>query len=163
MDADSSRKEQSDWRASLRDSLRSAPSDYEGRRAVLSDVSHAVRGEVAEALQATLNAHLRTMAHETYQEKQAIATWVNRELHELGLTIRCPRTGRPSILVADVRGPDDQQGRFRIEARDENGRTARTFCSTRLPDIELMEEPPRRENFASRPGSRRSAGSGKSR
>ncbi len=151
MGGDASEEDQTDWRDRLRRTLRAAPSDYAGRRAALLDASHFVRAEIAAALEPALNAHLRTLPHDAYEEKRALATWVNRELHEIGLTIRCPKTGRPSILVADVRaGGDDEKGRFRIEARDENGKTARTFCSTRLPDLELMEEPPRRENFASR-------------
>ena len=149
MGHDSNGEDQTDWRDRLRQKLSSAPTDYAGRRAALSDVSHSVRRQIAEALQPVLNAHVRTLPHETYEEKRMVASWVNRELHELGLTIRCPKTGTPSILVADLRsGDEDSKGRFRIEARDETGRTTRTYCSTRLPDLELMEEPPRRENFA---------------
>ncbi len=143
--------DQSDWHDKLRQFLRASSSKYADRRAVLLQIRHTIQSDIAEALQPAMNEHLRSAPHETYEEKQALATWVNRELHEIGLTIRCPKTGWPSILVADVRGSGhDAQGRFRIEARDEQGKTMRTYSSTRLPELDLMEEPPRRENFASR-------------
>jgi hypothetical protein len=105
---------------------------------------------LAETLAPVLNAQLQSLPQETYEQKRSLASWTNHELHQLGLTIKCPRTGKPAILLADLRSQDDDTGRFRLEVRGDGSRRVRTYCGAELPDLELMEEPPRRETFAGR-------------
>ena len=103
---------------------------------------------LAEQLQSRLNAHLKTVPQESYQEKQALASQVNRELRELGLSIRCPRTGLPAILIADVREPSEGSSRFRLEVATAEGGRRRTYTAATLPDLELMVDNPRCESLA---------------
>ncbi len=136
------------WQSRVAETVRGLPEGYADARVMAMALRQELVAALAAAVQPRLNAHLRSMPHETYGEKQALATWVNHELHnELGLAIRCPRTGRPAILIADTRDGKDVQGRFRLEVHDERGRKARTYTASALPDLELMADPPRRESF----------------
>jgi hypothetical protein len=125
---------------------------YQQVQAALANVRKQVQAAIAETLTPALNAHLDAQPQDTYSEKRHLASWVNHELHQLGLNIRCPLTGLPAILVADRRGDADEPSRFRLEVRDGTGRKRRTYCSQKLPVLDLVEEPPRRENFAARLG-----------
>lgn len=125
---------------------------YQKVQSALANVRKQVQSAIAETLAPALNAHLDSQPQNTYTEKRHLATWVNHELHQLGLNIRCPVTGMPAILVADRKGEADEPSRFRLEVRDGLGHKRRTYCSQRLPVLTLMEEPPRRENFATRLG-----------
>lgn len=125
---------------------------YQKVQSALASVRRQVQSAIAETLAPSLNVHLDSQPQDTYSEKRLVATWVNHELHQLGLTIRCPVTGLPAILVADRKGDADEPSRFRLEVRDGSGHKRRTYCSQRLPVLALMEEPPRRENFAARLG-----------
>jgi HEAT repeat protein len=105
--------------------------------------------EFAQRLTPLLNTHLRRAPQDTYIEKQAIASWVNAELRALGLAIRCPKTGRPAILIADIRSGGAETSRFRLEVVNENGRRERTFTTAHnLPELELIEDSPRLEGLA---------------
>jgi hypothetical protein len=137
------------WRQALRELFAKLPKNYPEATAAAEEIRHTFHTELAAAIQPPLNAHLKTMPRETYQEKQSLASWVNGELHNrLGLTIRCPLTGRQAILVADVRDSESQASRFRLEVH-EGRRKERTYTSTaKLPELELMEDPPRLESLA---------------
>jgi hypothetical protein len=100
---------------------------------------------LAKMLQPLLNKELSARPQETYSEKQALATWVNRRLKEIGLAIKCPKTGKPAIVLADVKHGGSDVSRFRIEIRDDAGKKVRTFTSRALPELNLMEDEPRRE------------------
>ena len=136
------------WRKVFGTLVASLPADYPGFTATAAEMDRCLRSEVAAALQSRLNAHLLSFPHETYAEKQEIASWVNEELRRLGLAIRCPKTGEPAILVADVQGGVDSPSRFRLEITDKDGRRARTFSSRNLPELELREDTVRPEPFA---------------
>jgi hypothetical protein len=107
--------------------------------------THVFRTRIAELLEGPLNDHLRSLPQETPSEKQALATWVNAQLRTLGLAVRCPKTGRPSALISDVKESGSRIGRFRTENRDENGLKVRPWTSTHLPLLELLEDDPRLE------------------
>lgn len=108
-----------------------------GRTAAMSK---AMREEFAEVAERPFNAAVQSRPHATLVEKQELATWINRELGEMGLTLRCPRSGLPSILQA-VPGHIEGAGRFRFNSVDETGRHFNHFTSTTLPDFQLMPDP----------------------
>lgn len=107
--------------------------------------THTFRAGLAELLDGPLNDHLKTLPQETPAEKQALASWLNAQLRPLGLAVRCPKTGRPSVLISDLKESGSHIGRFRTENRDENGAKVRPWTSTQLPVLELMEDLPRLE------------------
>lgn len=106
--------------------------------------SHEFRQQLAAELTPTLNAKIQAMPHETYEEKKNLAKWVNEELRRFDLAIKCPKTGEPSILLADV-GNKPEFGRFIIEHKNDDGKRVRSFTSAELPHLELIEANPRRE------------------
>lgn len=125
--------------------LSGCSTEYAARYSRLHELSHEFRSEVARQLQPTLNSELQKMPQDSYAEKQALASWVNGQLRELGLAVKCPKTGRPANLVADIKEAGSDVSRFRFEIRDENGKKARTLASRELPELELMEDEPRQE------------------
>ncbi len=111
---------------------------------VLSAAKESIIGWLTPAL----NVQLGRMPHVSYKEKQEAASWANHHLRELGLAIRCPKTGRPAILVADERGGEYNVSRFRLQIRDEHGHAKRTWSSQDVPTLQLMEDDPREEPIA---------------
>jgi hypothetical protein len=140
------------WRTELRKQLARLPNDFASAKAGVEALSHAFHQEIAEALGPKLAAYLKTVPQATYENRKLLSSWCNHELHALHLCIRCPKTGRPSILVADIRGTDDDTSRFRLQSRGEEGQAIRTYTSKELPYFELMEDPPRREGASRWPG-----------
>jgi hypothetical protein len=132
----------------LADILAAAPkgAGYVEFAQALEDANHDFRREMAASLAPVLNAHIQAMPHDTYEEKKTISRWVNDELRRFDLAIKCPKTGNPSTLLA---GPfrDAEVGRFIIEHKTAEGKRVRSFTSTHLPILELMEANPRREVF----------------
>ncbi|MBE7506230.1 MAG: hypothetical protein HS101_08075 [Planctomycetia bacterium] len=86
------------------------------------------------------------MPQNTLAEKRRLASWINHELRHLGLAIRCDPSGLPGILVAmPGRGDREEASRFRVEARDEDGRRFQSSSLGWAPRLELVEDPARRE------------------
>ena len=104
--------------------------------------------EIIARITPLLNAQVSAMPSENYGDKQKIASWVNGELRQLGLAIRCPKTNHPAILVADVRGGEHEISRFRLEIRDDSGNRKRTWSSHSITELTLMEDSPREEPIA---------------
>ena len=122
----------------------SLPADYPRRSETLAAMTTAYREELAAQLAPALNAHIRAMPHETYEEKKVLAKWVNDELRRFDLAINCPKTGQPSILLVGS-GNHPEIGRFMIEHKTPEGKRVRPVNTPELPQLELMEANPRRE------------------
>lgn len=138
------------------DALRQLPQDYATCFEQLQQFQDRLRAEIAAAFQPILQQQAALLPLEAYADKQKIAVWVNSQLRELGLAIRCPQTGRPAILVADLRDAETQSSRFRLAIRDERGRQTKTISSKGLPELILMPDAPRRESRAMGPTAGRS-------
>ena len=122
----------------------SLPVDYPRRSETLAAMTMAYREELASQLAPALNAHIRTMPQETYEEKKALAKWVNDELRRFDLAINCPKTGQGSILLA-IPGNHPEVGRFAIEHKTPEGKRVRSVTTPQLPPLDLMVADPRRE------------------
>jgi hypothetical protein len=138
------------WLEEFGKMLSELPLDYAGFSKRATAMSHGFRAELAKAMEPRLNQYLRTLPSETYAEKQSLCSWVNGQLHDLGLAIRCPRTQRPAILVADVQGGPDSASRFRLDIRTESGQRTKTLSARQLPSLDLMEDEVRPEPIAKR-------------
>ena len=138
------------WRNAFETLIEGLPEKYLGFASAAQKLENALRTELAAAIQPRLNVHIRSLPHETYAEKQTVASWVNDELRQLGLAIRCPRTGQPAILIADVQGGIDSASRFRLEIRGIDGSRTRTICSREMLELEIMVDAIRPEPFSRR-------------
>jgi len=127
------------------------PTAYAERFEILKRFQDNVRQEIAKLLQPSLQREAEAMKSESYADKQTLSVWVNAQLRELGLALRCPNTGRPAILVADMRDAETQSSRFRYAIRDDAGRATKTISSKQLPSMELMPDEPRVEGRAKGP------------
>ena len=137
-----------EWRGSTHLLFAALPAAYDECRNKMRDLNLAFKSELASTFQTRFNHHIQTLPQNSYAEKQALASLVNHELHELDLTIKCPKTGKPAILVADIKDGHDGTSRFRLEIRSDDGRKVRTRTSTQLFDLELMAAMPRAEGLA---------------
>ncbi len=131
----------------VRKVIDSGPAGFEAHAERARGVRSAVHAEIASALGPVLNAHLNTLPQDTLVEKRDTAAWVNHELRQLGLAIRSPVSNIPGILIAAAgRSGDEREGsRFLIMSRDERGRKKHSPSSGWVPELELVEDPPRKE------------------
>lgn len=136
------------WKRAFRDSSPTKEQEPEQRLNSLSESRRLFYEELAKASEAPLNAVIAEMDRGDLESRRALASWANERLRSLGLTVRCPRTGRPGILVVDTRDPNDTVGRYRIEVREPSGRMIRTVSARALPHLALMEDSPRSESFS---------------
>lgn len=131
--------------------LSELPVEYAVRRAALSALRDATRSAVAQALEPSLNRRVGELPSATYEDKRVLARWVNAELREFGLAIRCPKTSLAAHLVAD-QGRDPQVGRFQLEVTGPSGLPKRTLSAVVLPALELMPDLARRKARTDEPG-----------
>jgi len=115
------------------------PSDYLQQKQALVTLYAGVRSEIAAYLGPALNAHCSTLPQQTYDEKRALAKWVNAELRQFGLAIKCPKTGQSAYLVAHPGGRPGI-GRFHLEVAGPDGSPQRTLTSAVLPELALIPE-----------------------
>jgi hypothetical protein len=138
------------WLTELRAVLAGLPRDYRQSYNIIRDIRHKVLREIAVALQPRLNQEIEQLPQSEFAEKQRIVTMVNQDLRLLNLCVRCPATSGPAILVTDFRDNEERNSRFRFQIVDSSGRQLRKNSSDRLPELNLMEAPPREEHFAGR-------------
>ena len=124
------------------------PESFAERHAAMQSFRRAFYAELAKALEPALNAHAKAQPLETYEERSALASWINQTLRQMGLTLICPRTNRPAILISDMTGGSRQKMHFRFQTTEPSGKRVRWGMSRELPDLELMQAPGRIENLA---------------
>lgn len=115
-----------------------APFDVKAEK--LGEVNHEVRQRIAAELAPALNARIREMPHETYEEKKALAGWVNDQLEPLGLAVQEPKTGLPAKLRG-IPGNWPGVGRFALEIYSD-GKRKNPTVSDQLPELTLMDATP---------------------
>lgn len=138
----------SEWRSALRHALAATPDEYRSRHKALAAASVTFRLELARALEPALNAAAAAMPQESYEDKKALARWLNAELRTLGLALRDEVTGRPCLLVGDP-GNRPGLGRFVLDYLDD-GRRVHAWTSVTLPPLRIMPDDLSRAPYGSR-------------
>jgi len=119
--------------------------DYESVVLWQQELRDSVQSLIIERLQPALNQKLASFPRETLAEKQELCRWFATELrNNLGLAIRCPKTGQPAALRAHP-GNRPAVGRFQLELLGVDQGRLRTKNSTELFAVELMPRNPRIE------------------
>jgi hypothetical protein len=119
--------------------LSSLPSGFAARRGALVNLHDHVRAAIARSFESALNERAASLPGDTYEDKKVVARFVNSELREFGLAIRCPKTGLPAFLVAHPGGRPGI-GRYHLEVV-EFGKPRRTVTSSELPEsLKLMPD-----------------------
>ena len=106
-----------------------------------------VRKQVALRLAPALKERIQELPHQSYEQKQSLAKWVNSELRDYGLAIAWKVPGQSdgqnqeerthaASLFADV-GNHPMEGRFQIRFRDEHGKVR---CPFSTPNITVLLE-----------------------
>ena len=121
--------------------------EYSSAAKWASDLKDAVSELIGQRLEPAFNQTLSSMPQETLANKQDICRFANQELRNLGLAIRCPRTGQPASLHAD-RGNNHKAGVFQIELLGSESARRKTKHSSKLFPFELMSRPVRVEGLA---------------
>jgi hypothetical protein len=128
------------WEAATEALLRSLPDGYHPLTGKMVDVDHGFRRALARRLEEALNQQVDGMPATTYDDKRTLARWVNAELRRFGLALVCPKTRRPSVLLADPGGTPGV-GRFQFQSESPEGRKVRAYSSATLPRLELTAAP----------------------
>lgn len=95
--------------------------------------------EMAKALQPMLNAEVSRKPINEFDDKRTIAGWIMDQLRPLHLAVRCPKTGEPSAIIADIGRAEYDLGRFRFEVTDDRRGRIHTYSATDLPTLTLCE------------------------
>lgn len=132
----------------LEQALGDLPPEYSARRHVFATLHDSVRSVIASALEPVLNEQAAAMPQETYEEKKALAKWVNAELRRFGLALKSDRTDRPCILVGNP-GNRPGFGRFMLQYADEHGKLQNPLTSVTLPHLALMPDDLTRASYIS--------------
>jgi len=128
------------------------PANSEGYAAAavrLRDARRLFHEIVAVQTTNPLNAAWQQTPHETLQEKQEAARWINAELRSLGIAIRGPKTGEAALIHADP-VPYNHSGRFQVLLTSTDLGRKRTFSSATPFKVELIPHYERREPLAER-------------
>jgi len=142
-------EEQDDqWRRKIRSMLQDMPAAYPSRYAAVSKISHIVHEEIARGLGSSLLEHLKKNESSDLTARRDLMTAVNEDLRSLHLAIRCPRTQRPAILIADSKDAEHKILRYRLQVYDNVHGAVKTWTSSQLPPLELMEAQHRIENLS---------------
>jgi hypothetical protein len=128
------------WEDATAELLKSLPEGYLPLTGKLADVDKAFRVAIARRVTDAFNRHVVTMPAASYDDKRALARWVNAELRRLGLALVCPKTRRPAVLLADPGGAAGV-GRFQFQSEGPDGRKVRAYSSATLPVVELTAAP----------------------
>lgn len=123
-----------------RELLSRFPNRVETLVMVSKRLHYAVRAVVLEELQSRLQEQAAPKELETYEQKRLFAAWLNAEMRQSELALRCPKTGKSTFLEV-VRGPTPHRGRFRFDHMDSAGRHRLTFSCVELPPLEFMPDP----------------------
>lgn len=100
---------------------------------------------VAMRIEGPLRMKMQSTPHDSFVEKQNMASWVNGELRHLGLAVKCPNTGLDSTISVD-HGSNAVFGRFRLRPFEDSKR--RTFSSVNVFPVELVPHFQRKEPLA---------------
>ena len=103
-------------------------------------VAHWLRPDI-EPIERSINERLADLEPSTLPQKQEFAKSLNAELRSLGLAIRCPKTNRPSILLANPAN-HPAIGRFQLQHRGMDGKPKRPFSTANLKSVILMPDIP---------------------
>jgi hypothetical protein len=129
-----------EWETATEALLKTLPDGYLPLTGKLVDVDKTFRRAVASRLEEALNEQVSAMPAASYDDKRALARWVNAELRRFGLALVCPKSRRPSVLLADPGGTPGA-GRFQFQSESPEGRKVRAFSAAALPRLELTAAP----------------------
>lgn len=124
--------------ASLSDWLAQKPdNDYERARGSAAEATRLFFEECAHRLEPALNARIAQMPQATYEDKKELSKWINHEVRNLGLSVACPKTGRPAYITGHP-GNDKRVGRFVFHALNPDGTRTTSLTVVRLPQLRLI-------------------------
>ena len=101
-------------------------------------VAHWLRPDI-EPIERSINERLADLEPSTLPQKQEFAKAVNAELRSLGLAIRCPKTNRPSVLIANP-GNHPTAGRYQFQHKTMKGTWIRSFSTPNLKEVSLIPD-----------------------
>lgn len=131
--------EESKWRNTFRSLMDDTPTSYQSRYEQFVLMGDVFFEELGLRLERPLNQYLASQPEPMLN--QAMADQLGRQLAQIHLAPRCPRSGRPAKLVIDsTSSPDSNSHKFGLVVTDENGQSFRTFSQRKLPEFQLMQD-----------------------
>lgn len=92
-------------------------------------------GEVAVRAAPIINHLAGSKPATTFAEKKELAKWINAQALELGLAVRCPKTGKPGYFVGNG-SHNLETGRFQLVLCEDASQ--RTVTAVQLPEFKLV-------------------------
>jgi hypothetical protein len=126
-------------REMIRRALQDSTADYATVKSKIVALTTILREEAASAISRPLNQEAAILRQSTYEEKKVLANWVNSEMRGMGLALRCPKSGEPSIIQATI-GHNPEVGKFRLDYVDTDGRHRNQTVSVQLPILDPMPD-----------------------
>lgn len=128
--------------------LQGLPTDYAARYAEITKISHLFHEAIAHSLEPALAKFADSNESDDLESRRRLVTTINEDLRKLHLAIRCPKTHRPAILIADSKDDHHKILRYRLQVHDDADGTVKTWTSREFPPLELMESQHRVENLS---------------
>lgn len=88
------------------------PKSFEEKYAAMIELRALFHMEMAETMEPYLRGHLQAQPQDTLSERRALRATLNDHLHNLGLTLQCPSTGKEVSMELEF----DERMRSNIEA-----------------------------------------------
>jgi hypothetical protein len=127
-------------RLALRKSFAALPQNYEERYELLRELRREFHRGLAVAIQPALREHVRGQPKAELQDRLALTAALAESLEALGLTLS-DSSGRPALLVVDVRGDPTAPGygQYRLEVQDPSEHPRPIESSDTLPELHIVE------------------------
>jgi hypothetical protein len=118
---------------------------YEKTAQRLKEARNLLHVEISRQVEIPLNKKLASMPLATVSERQELSRWLANETRNIGIAVKCPRTGAPASLHID--SGYSPAGRFQVLLLQDRSRI-RTASSVTLPHLQFCVHPIRREPLA---------------
>jgi len=125
------------------------PEGFGERYVALQAIRQAFYSHLAASLQPALNNYVKTQRQDTYEERGELASWINQSLRKMGLSLICPTSNKPAILITDwILSGERKILRYRFQTTEPSGKRVRSCTSYELPDLEVTQGPSRIEGLS---------------
>jgi hypothetical protein len=116
------------------------PSETEPQRDALAVIRQAFYHELSKQFQPVVNRFAASQPQHTQEERSVLAVLLNQMTREMGLSLACPRTERPAVLVSEVkRERGTSTLRYRFYSNNDAGRRTASCTCYELPELTLCQ------------------------
>lgn len=116
--------------------------EYLNARSEAEDRLLHAKQQIAAILEPQIAKEFSQSPQGTYEDKRALASWLNRECKHFGISVKCPKSGRPAVIEphnSSVAGGTFTY--FRFHSTSEDGSPEWKTYARSLSQVSLTVEP----------------------